>query len=100
MLSGAIVKVLVAVRLALLVTLKYIALAGPSVALATVVVASASEPKDASVAYPKALPMRDKLVLVFVPHVPEAAPVVIYSVKALPTPGAWINPLPENPVAK
>ena len=69
---GNIVRVLVAVRLTLLVTLKYIALAGSSVALATVVSVSASEPKDASVAYPKALAMRDKLVLVFVPHVPEA----------------------------
>ena len=46
-------------------------------------VASASELKDASVAYPKALPIRDKLVLVFVPHVPEAAPVVISSNRKL-----------------
>ena len=79
MVLGAIVNSRVAVKVAPLVTLKYKARAGSSAPSATVVVALASEPKEASVAYPKALPISSKLVFVFVPQVPEASPVVISS---------------------
>ena len=74
---GAMVSVLVAVKLPAEVTLKYIARAGSETPSATVVVASASEPKDCSVAYPRASPISSRLVFVLVPHVPDSSPVEI-----------------------
>ena len=69
--GGAIVNVLVADKVAVLVTLKYIALAGsePPSKTVAVAVSSASEGKQANVPYPKASPINSKLVLVLAPQV-------------------------------
>ena len=76
---GDIVKVLVADKVAVLVTLKYMALAGELVACPTVAVdgSSASLGKQANVAKLKASPIKLRLVFVLVPQVPLSSPVVI-----------------------